>query len=197
MKKTTYILAAIAVLVSVFASACGGAPTAPTAAPAPTQALPVAAVQPTQTASAIQPTNGAVFAPTCQNISSSCTVPNVGDTVASETTCLQKVPYQLIFVPEGTTFEVLDPTNLTCVDNGGVVDGKHVIECHGTELWTTQLRLTNVTCGSNTLATGTGQCQEGYGYDATQNCCAPVTSSAGNSVMINVNMGGCPDEVAP
>ncbi len=194
MKKTTYILAAMAVLLAVFASACGGAPSAPTAAPAPTQAPPPAVEQPTQTVIVIQPTTGPAFAPTCQNVSSSCTVPDVKDTVAAETTCVQKIPYQSIFVPEGTTFEVLDPTNLTCIDNGGIVNGKHVIECHGKELWTTELKLTNVACGSNTLVTGTGQCQDGYGFDSTQNCCAPVTSDAGNSITIKVNMGGCPNK---
>jgi hypothetical protein len=184
---------------SIFASACGGQ-AAPTAAPAPTQAPPTQAPvveQPTQTVVIIQATAGPNFAPTCQNVSSSCTVPDVKDTVASETLCVQKVPYQTIFVPDGTTFEVLDSKNLTCIDNGTVVNGKHGIECHGTELWTSELKLTNVTCGSNTLVTGTGQCQEGYGFDSTQNCCAPVTTNAGNSVTIKVNMGGCPDGVQP
>ncbi|MEW6402790.1 MAG: hypothetical protein AB1649_13390 [Chloroflexota bacterium] len=191
MKKTTYILFALAVFMALFISACGGGQTAPTAAPAPTQPAPVV-VQPTQPpAQVIQPTTGPAFAPTCQNVSASCTPPDVKDTVAAESFCVQQVPYQLIFLPEGTTFEVLDPANLTCLDNGAMQDGKHVIECHGTEEWTTELKITNVACGSNTLVTGTGQCQEGYGYDATQACCAPVTTDAGNTTIIKVNMGGC------
>jgi hypothetical protein len=117
----------------------------------------------------------------------------VSDTVASETNCVNKVPYQLIFVPEGTKFEALDPNNLICVDNGTVVDGKHAIECHGKELWMTELKLTNAACGGSTsLATGTGQCADGFGYDAAQVCCAPLTGNDGGSVTIKVNMGGCP-----
>jgi len=45
--------------------------------------------------------------------------------------------------------------------------------------------------------TGTGQCPDGYGYDATQVCCAPVNASVGGSTTIKVNMGGCPDSVTP
>ena len=57
------------------------------------------------------------------------------------------------------------------------MDGKNVITCTGKELWTYELKLTNSACAANALATGTGQCQEGLGYDAAQNCCAPLTTA--------------------
>jgi hypothetical protein len=111
---------------------------------------------------------------------------------------VQKIPYINIPIDAGVTWEALSPDKLTCQDTGAVVEGKHIITCHGTELWTSELRLTNSACGgSTTLATGTGQCPDGFGYDAAQLCCAPLTGGASASTTIKVNMGGCPVGVQP
>jgi hypothetical protein len=198
MKKTTFILSAMAVMMAVFASACGGAQPAPTAAPAPTQAPAVAPPVEQPTEQVVQPTTAPAFAPTCANTTASCAAPQVVDTVANETYCVEKVPYINILIDEGVTWEELAPDKLTCSDSGTVVDGKRVLTCHGTELWTSGLKLTNSACGaSTTLVTGTGQCPDGFGYDATQVCCAPVTGGTEASTTINVNIGGCPDSVQP
>ncbi len=192
MKKTTYILLALAVFMAVFVSACGGAQ-APTAAPAPTQPPPPPPVEvPTQQIVPAEPPTTQAFAPACQTTASSCVAPALQDTEALNTYCVEKIPYQNIMVDEGVTFESLNPDTLTCADNGTKVDGKHVIECHGKELWTSELKLTNSACGGTALVTGTTQCQEGFGYDAAQGCCAPVTTDTGGSVTIKVNMGACP-----
>lgn len=187
MKKTTFILTVTAVLLAVFASACGS-PSAP-ASQAP-QVAPPAVSQPTQNQPAAPAQS---FAPVCQTTTAStCTAPAVSDTDVANSTCVSKIPYQNIMVPPGTTFESLDPKGeLKCQDSGTVVDGKKVITCTGKQLWTYELKLTNSSCSAGNLATGTGQCQTGYGFDAAQNCCAPV-SSGGGSVTIKVNLGGCP-----
>jgi hypothetical protein len=186
MKKTTYLLLAMTIFVVMFASACGSsaAPATQAAQPpvevAPTEVPPVEAGAPTQP-----------LAPACQ-AAASCVAPAVTDTAASDRYCVEKIPYQNILIDDGVTFEVLDPTNLTCVDNGTIVDGKHVVECHGTAAWATQVKFTNTACGgSANLTTGAGQCQEGLGYDAVQNCCAPLTAGNAGSVIITVNMGQC------
>jgi len=190
MKKTTYFLLAVTLFVVIFASACGGSP-----APATQPAQPPVEIAPTDVPPAAAPTQPLAttqsFAPACQ-AAASCAAPAVTDTAASDRYCVEKIPYQNILVDDGVAFEVLDPTNLTCADNGTIVDGKHVIECHGTAAWATQVKFTNTACGGGTnLATGTGQCQEGLGYDAAQNCCAPLTSGDAGSVIITVNMGQC------
>jgi hypothetical protein len=168
MRKTTYLLLAMTVFVVLFASACGGS-TAP-AAPA---------------------AQAAGSAPACQ--ATSCTAPAVNDTDAANTFCVQKIPYQNISVMPGTTFESLDPKGeLKCQDSGTVVNGKNVITCTGKQLWTYELKLTNSSCAANTLATGSGKCQDGSGYDAAQNCCAPLTTGGAGSVTIKVNIGACP-----
>jgi len=175
MKKVNYLWLAVTVFVVIFASACNAS-----AAPA-SQAVPPPAAG-----------AAAVFAPACQ-AAASCAAPAVPDTVALDTFCVQKIPYQNILLEPGTTFESLDPKGeLKCQDSGTVVDGKNIITCTSKELWTYELKLTNTACSAATLTSGASQCQAGLGYDAAQNCCAPLPSGEGGSVVIKVNMGACP-----
>ena len=191
MKTTTYLLLAATVFVVVFASACStsATPTTQVVPPPveiqPTNAAP-AEIVPTQPLATVQS-----FAPVCQVVAS-CVTPAVQDIPADKTYCVQKIPYQNIMVDEGVTVEVLDPSKLVCVDNGTIVDGKHVIECHGAPLWTSEVKLTKTACGSTNLVAGASQCQPGLGYDAAQNCCAPLTATDSGSVTIQVNLGACP-----
>jgi hypothetical protein len=192
MKKTTYFLLAMTVLVVLFASACGGsAAPATQAVPPPVEVVPTQApVEPA--APAQEPAAVQTFASACQ-AAASCVAPAITDTVASETYCVDKVPYQNIKVPAGTSFESLDPNGeLKCQDSGTVVDGKNVVTCTGKQLWAYELKFTNSACSANALTTGSGQCQDGLGYDAAQNCCAPLTTGDAGSVTIKVNMGACP-----
>jgi hypothetical protein len=191
MKRTIWFLSAMTVMTALFISACGGAPQAPQAqAPAQQQQQQPAApaAQQEQPAAPAQS-----FAPACQG-ATSCSAPDVKDTEAASTYCVQKIPYQNIAVDPGTTFEVIDPKGeLKCKDSGTVAKGKNVITCTGKELWTYQLKLTNSSCaGGGALTADATKCQEGLGYDAAQNCCAPLKADGGGSVTIKVNMGACP-----
>jgi hypothetical protein len=193
MRKTTYFLLATTVLVVLFASACGGsAATATQAAPPPVEVVPTQIV-PVEVVPTLQPAaTEQTFAPACQ-AAASCAAPDVKNTEAANTFCVEKIPYQNINVAPGTTFESLDPSGeLKCQDSGTVVDGKKVLTCTGKPLWTYELKLTNSACAANALATGTGQCQDGLGYDAAQNCCAPLAATDTGSVTIKVNIGACP-----
>ncbi|HEX8993436.1 MAG TPA: hypothetical protein VF784_17280, partial [Anaerolineales bacterium] len=62
--------------------------------------------------------------------------------------------------------------DFVCVDSGVLPNGRDVITCHGKELYSFQLQLTNPSCKGTTLPTDTGLCDQGYGYDPTQECCA-------------------------
>jgi hypothetical protein len=194
MKKTNYLFVLTVVLAAMILSACGGAPapaaTQPAAAPQQNQPAPTAESQPVQPQ---QPAPTAQsFAPACASNTNSCAAPAVTDTDVTNTYCVEKHPYQNISLPPGTTYEVLDTSGeFKCADSGTVVDGKTVISCTGKQLWTYELKLTNTSCGATNLATGTGQCQDGYGFDSAQNCCAPVNSSPA-STTIKVNIGACP-----
>jgi len=189
MKRTTWFLLAMTLVVAISVSACGGSAPAPQEAPAAQQP----AAQPAaQEPAAQQPAAPAAqsFAPACQ-ASASCAAPDVKDTEASSTYCVQKIPYQNIAVEPGTTVEPLDPKGeLKCKDSGTIVKGRNVITCTGKELWTYELKL-NSSCAGGALAADASKCQEGQGYDAAQNCCAPL-NAGGGSVTIKVNMGACP-----
>ena len=91
--------------------------------------------------------------------SESLAAPDVKETVANETYCVQKIPYQNISVEPGTTFEALDPKGeLKCQDSGTVVDGKTVLTCTGKQLWTYDLKLTSSSGGSKTIKVNMGAC---------------------------------------
>ncbi len=107
--------------------------------------------------------------------------------------CVKKVPYTNVLVSPGTTFEVLDQSgDFVCVDGGVLPNGKDVITCHGKELYSFQLRLTNPSCPVATLPTNTGQCDDGYGYDPIRMCCASVIDGPAGSTTVMVNLGACP-----
>src|SRR5574340_642514 len=162
---------AIASVLMVIAAAC-----APTAA-APTQPKSAAAGQPV----------AAVQSATICQTGSACQVPSAEQ---HEIDCVNKMPYTNVLVPPGMTFEVLDNSgDFTCNDSGTVADGKQVITCFGKELYGFDLKLTNNTCGGGNLQAGTGQCQEGYGFDASQQCCAPLGGDSGGSGVVSVELG--------
>jgi len=190
MKKTTYLLLAMTVFVVLFASACGGsaAPAKQVAPPAQNQPAQAPVEQPTQSSA---PDAAQSFAPACP-ASASCAAPAVTDIAAETTYCVKKIAYQNIFVDEGVTFEPLDPSVLTCADNGKDKNGKHIIACHGKQLWASELKFTNTACSASALTTDSGKCQSGSGYDAAKNCCAPAPAAGAGSVTVKFNMGACP-----
>ena len=166
-------LVAVACMAIAVASACAPTP-APAQAPSGAVGQPVAAVE---------------FAPICQG-GSACQVPSASQ---NQIDCVNKIPYTNVLVEPGTSFEVLDKSgDFTCNDSGIVADGKSVISCFGRELYRFDLKLTNTACGGSNLQTGTGQCQDGYGFDAAQQCCAPVGGDAPGSIVVSVEMGACP-----
>jgi hypothetical protein len=201
MKKTTHLLLATTVLVVLFASACGTSVAPATQAAPPVEIVPTTApVDIVAPPTAQQPAPSVqAFAPACQ-AATSCAAPVVEemDTEVTKTYCVEKIPYQNILVPPGTAFEALDTSGeFKCKDSGTVADGKTVLTCTGKQLWAYELKLTNTACSASALTTGTGQCQDGLGYDAAQNCCAPLPSGNSESVTIKVNLGACPVPQVP
>jgi hypothetical protein len=126
----------------------------------------------------------------CQGGGGACKAPSAEQ---YQIDCVQKMPYTNVLVEPGTAFEVLDTSgDFTCNDSGAIVDGRKVITCFGRELYDFDLKLTNKDCGGAALQAGTGQCQEGYGFDATQQCCAPLGADSGGSAVVRVELGACP-----
>jgi len=193
MKKTNFILLVIPIVLAVFASACGSL-AVPRVSPVLTKLPPpTASVKVPSQQVALSKSPNQAFAPSCQNSASSCAAPDVQNVDTLNTYCVEKIPYTNILVDPGTTFEVLDKSGkYSCANSGQKIDGKIVLTCTGKQLFSFNLKLTNPACSGGNLVTGTGQCQEGFGFDATQGCCAPITGNGAGSVTIKVNLGACP-----
>ncbi len=132
---------------------------------------------------------GAEQAPVCQAAQTCAAL----DAEQIPIACVKKIPYTNVLVPVGTTFEVVDPAaDFMCLDTGTMVNGKEVLTCHGQELFSFQLRLSNPACSGAGLSVGTGQCDVGFGYDTDQKCCAPIGDGSVASTIVTVSLGACP-----
>jgi hypothetical protein len=110
--------------------------------------------------------------------------------------CVEKVPYAIMSVPAGTTYESQDP-DMACVDQMHS-DGNLRVTCHSVsskELWSYDLKVCNSACAAApSLQMGTGQCPDGYGFDAANQCCAaPEPASEAGCVIYQVDLGACPE----
>jgi hypothetical protein len=202
MQRKIPLAVTTVILVLVAGTACAPAAT-PASAPAPgglaTQApaLPPTAAEPANEAPPSAPTtaSGAAQPPAAAQSAPLCQTTNACADAAAEQHeigCVDKIPYTNILVAPDTQFEVMDKSgDFSCSDSGTSVDGKTVLTCHGKQLFSFDLKLTGAAC-SNSLSTGSDQCQEGYGYDAAQQCCAPVEGQASGSTTVRVDLGACP-----
>lgn len=149
MKKTNPILMLTAVFVVIFVAACSTPAT-----PAP-QVVEPAVEQPAAPADTAAPVESA---PTDAPASSGGTF-EFPDTIASETYCVTKIPYQNLLLDQGVTFEPQDPKGeLKCTDSGTEVDGKNVVTCTAKELWTYDLKLTDANGASTVIKVNMGAC---------------------------------------
>jgi hypothetical protein len=202
MRKIPSLTVAAVVLVFVVAEACSPAATAPqgpaaeslptqppTIAPAtsePANQAPVPAA-PTPNAGS-QPSPAAQLAPLCETANACPAV----SPEQHEIGCVEKIPYTNVLVPPNTQFEVMDKSgDFNCRDSGTTVDGKTVLTCYGKQLYSFDLKLTGAACGGS-LNANSDQCQQGYGYDSAQQCCAPLQAGESGSSTVHVDLGACP-----
>jgi len=197
--KTTYLLFSIIVISLVLLTACGGGTASPEPAPVENQpaeesadsnaqAPTTAAIESPSKTEAPQPE----YAPFCETTTTtSCEAPSVR--MLDNEYCIDRVPYAIMAVPAGSTYVSQDP-DMDCDDQ--MVDDEMRITCHSLtskELWSYDLRVCNGTCSvSPSLQMGTGQCPEGYGFDAASQCCAaPEPATEAGCVMYQVDLGDC------
>lgn len=197
--KTTRLLFYIVTASLALLTACVGGTAQPESAPAENQPAlestepdtqpPTAAVSetPPQT-EAPQPE----YAPFCETTSATgCEAPTVR--MLDNAYCIERVPYAIMAVPAGTSYESQDP-DMDCVDQ--MVDDELRITCHSVtskELWSYNLKVCNSACSpAPSLQMDTGQCPEGYGFDTASQCCAaPEPASEASCIFYQVDLGSC------
>jgi len=169
MKKPRFLSVGMAVA-TFWMAACGGTP--PTLAPTPAlEQSPV--VEPTVPPATIAPVEASVeasalpdatatllqYAPACQVASSGCEAPTV--TMLDNSYCVEKVPYAIMSLPAGTTYES-EELDFQCRDQMHS-DGTMRVTCHsvtGKQLWPFDLRLCNSACNVQPLQAGTANARK-------------------------------------
>ena len=190
MKKYPVLFALIAVLLLAL-SACGGgpAPTPEVVVVKETVVVEVPAAAPTAEPAAAQPA-APQYAPMCAAAPADCQPPEIE--MGDNSFCNEKQVYAIMSAPAGTTYESTDPT-MKCVDQEHA-DGSLRITCWipGEQLLAYDMKVCNSACAAPALDMNSDQCQEGYGYDAANGCCAqPPSGGEPGCALYTVNIGTC------
>lgn len=192
MKKAFVLMLVLAI--GVLLTACVPAPT-PAPVEQPVQPPPVVEQPTVAPPPPPQPTvpPAPQYAPFCQAAPAACQPPTIE--LRDNAFCVEKVPYAILAVPAGTTYESQD-AGMECIDQA-TADGSLRITCHskeGKQLWSYNLKVCNGACKAPSLQMGTGQCPEGYGFDAANQCCAvpPAAGEEAGCIIYRVDIGGCP-----
>jgi serine/threonine protein kinase len=126
------------------------------------------------------------FAPVCQDAPASCDAPSAD---VRDKFCVNKIPYTLLALPEGSTFEVVT-SGFKCSDEG-VRDNSQMVSCTGQELVSFDLKVCNSACNATDTVSAGGQCPDGYGYDSAGQCCAAVLAPDSGCTVIKVDLRDC------
>jgi hypothetical protein len=153
----------------------------PTASPTETATL---APLPTATLAPATPTSP--FAPVCEiSVASTLAAPLCQRPVAEESSsfCMNKVPFNLISMNPGTSYELLTQDFL-CSD-AGMKDGRQLLMCTGPMGVPFEIRACGQpACALPTAPAELSQCQQGFWYDESLGCCAFVPQPVEQSCVV-------------
>jgi hypothetical protein len=190
MKKIAMLFALLVTLMLVL-SACGStpAPTPEVVVVKETVVVEVPGEAPPAEPAPAEPA-APQYAPVCAAAVNNCTPPEIE--MGDNNFCSEKQVYAIMKAPGNTSYESLDPA-MKCVDQVHA-DGTLRITCWvpGKNLLAYEMKVCNTDCAAPQLEMGSNQCQEGFGYDAANQCCAQP-SSGGDAGCTNykVNIGTC------
>ncbi len=190
-KKTGFAIVGVVALILVvggfllrnqlFATAQPTATVAPTSTTVPTEAATNTAEPPTPTVESA-PT-AIPFAPACPaNVS--IPVPTFPDSAVNKI-CTKKVPYTVIEIADGTTFETLDQ-NMNC--NIYKQGGKSYINCTGAPLTSHDLK---VCAPPVDFVEDASKCASGNLYSSANQCCAAVPAAGAGCTTFKVDLRAC------
>lgn len=167
----------------------------------PETETPTPTVRPTETATLLRtpteivpsPTATPEYAPFCAPDAASIPTPAQCQLpIAEQSTvfCTNKIPYNLIFINEGATYEVLS-AGFQCTD-AGMKDGKKILTCTGPMSSSFELRVCDPACAVPTIQAEITQCPQAYIYDSLRGCCTqepqPIDQ---NCVLLSLGTKSC------
>ncbi len=193
MKRHLFsVILAGATLIGLLA-ACN-LPVAPSQQPITETPLPTASLTATTTIP-VAPTASPTpeFAPFCAPDSVSvptpagCQLPIARE---GDSFCTRKVPYNLVFMNPGSTYETLSES-FWCSD-AGIQDGRQMITCTGPMATSYEVRICDPACIVPTTAAGSPLCPSGYILDSLLECCAPEAQiTQPNCVTLELKTKSC------
>jgi serine/threonine protein kinase len=151
---------------------------APTVIPSetPTEVPTPTLVPATETASPIP------FAPAC---SAGVTIPTPA-VKEIDKLCVSKIPYTSITIPEGATFESLDP-KMSC-NKERTSNGTTTISCTGQQLFSYNLKV----CVPPVVSSeDLGKCDQNGIYDSTNQCCLAIPADGAGCKIFKVDIRAC------
>ena len=83
--------------------------------------------------------------------------------------CSSKVPYNLILINAGSTYEISNE-DVTCSD-GGMKGGRQILTCTGPMASYFELRVCDLACAIPTFQAETTHCPQDYHFDEFLQCC--------------------------
>jgi hypothetical protein len=199
MNKTAYARILTGLLVIVIVMACN---MPSTQIPQPETETPVPAASPTETATSAPTATEFVatntptpeFAPFCEPDAMSNQIPECQLPIAEQSSvfCTNKVPYNLVLINPGSTYEVLSD-GFKCSDEG-MKDDKQMITCTGQMASTFEIRVCDPACAIPAVQVEITQCPQNYFYHTQLGCCAqgPQPQPVGqNCVVLSLETRSC------
>ena len=191
MKKLIVLLVlSLSLLLVLSACGSGPAPTPEVVVVKETVVVEVPAAAPTSEPAAAAPA-APQYAPMCAAAPAGCEPPVIE--MGDNSFCNEKQVYAIMSAPGNTSYESTDPA-MKCVDQVHA-DGTLRITCWvpGDQLLAYDMKVCNTDCAAPALDMNSGQCQEGYGYDAANNCCAQASAGGEEAgcTLYTVNIGTC------
>jgi serine/threonine-protein kinase len=123
------------------------------------------------------------FAPACA-AGVALPVPIVDET---NKVCTKKIPYTYVTIPEGATFEPLNPA-LNCT-LGSVSNGKALISCTGQQAFSYELKVCQPSIVDNA---DLNKCSSDSIFSSADQCCAPIPAEGAGCTIFKVDIRSCP-----
>jgi hypothetical protein len=118
---------------------------------------------------------------------SQCHYPVAGQSSAF---CADKSPYNLIFLNDGGTYQLLHE-HVQCSE-AGIIDGQRMITCTGPMAYYFELQVCDSACSALRLETDDPRCPRGYRYNSLQGCCTNETQEVdGGCVVLKLRTRSC------